>query len=200
MSWHTPILIRVFSFLYEETLCLASLWALDTQRIPSAHNRCPRHADLSIRFVHMVFWFFSTDAIQCIWIFWVKQYPIWSARISFSYSIVPFSKGPYFWENMYKIGKILIWLVGYFPDQKFYRGKGLLYEENRLFLGPFIDNLGSVVIIRGGGILYYTTGKFTQNLNCTNAKATVKKNRKLHNLVPWNQQRNNKIWNLKWRV
>ena len=41
-----------------------------------------------------------------------------------------FPKGPYFWENMYKIGKILIWLVGYFPDQKFYRGKGLLYEEN----------------------------------------------------------------------
>ena len=75
---------------------------------------------------------------------------------------------------MYKIGKILIWLVGYFPDQKFHRGKGLLYEENRLFLGPCIDNLGSVVIIRGGGILYYTTGKFTQNLNCTNAKATVK--------------------------
>ena len=50
-------------------------------------------------------------------------------------------------------------VVGYFPDQKFYRGKGLLYEENRLFLGPCIDNLGSVVIIRGGGgrdsILYY---------------------------------------------
>ena len=79
---------------------------------------------------------------------------------------------------MYKIGKILIWLVGYFQDQKFYRWKGLLYEENRLFLGPCIDNLGSVVIIRGGGILYYTTGKFTQNLNCTNAKATVKKESK----------------------
>ena len=79
---------------------------------------------------------------------------------------------------MYKIGKILIWLVGYFPDQKFYREKGLLYEENRLFLGPCIDNLGSVVIIRGGGILYYTTGKFTQNLNCTNAKDTVKKESK----------------------
>ena len=31
-----------------------------------------------------------------------------------------------------------------------------------LFLGPRIDNLGSVVIIRGGEILYYTTGKFTQ--------------------------------------
>ena len=42
---------------------------------------------------------------------------------------------------MYKIGKILIRLVGYFSDQKFYRGKGLLYEENRLFLGPCIDNL-----------------------------------------------------------
>ena len=178
MSWYTPILIRVFSFFMRQLCVLASLWALDTQRRPSAHNRCPRHADLSIRFVHMVFWFFSTDAVQFIWIFWVKQYPIWSARISFSYSIVPFSKGPYFWENMYKIGKILIWLVGYFPDQKFYRGKGLLYEENRLFLGPCIDNLGSVVIIRGGGILYYTTGKFTQNLNCTNAKATVKKESK----------------------
>ena len=31
-----------------------------------------------------------------------------------------------------------------------------------LFLGPCIDNLGSVVIIRGGVILHYTTGKFTQ--------------------------------------
>ena len=79
---------------------------------------------------------------------------------------------------MYKIWKILIWLVEYFPDQKFYRGRGLLYEENKLFLGPCIDNLGSVVIMRGGGILYYTTGKFTQNLNCTNAKATVKKESK----------------------
>ena len=56
--------------------------------------------------------------------------------------------------------------------------KGLLYEENRLFFGPCIDNLGSVVIIRGGGILYYTTGKFTQSLNCTNAKATVKEESK----------------------
>ena len=63
---------------------------------------------------------------------------------------------------MYRIEKFLIWLVGYFPDQKFYLGKGLLYEENRLYLGPYIDNLGSVVIIRGDGIIYYTTGKFTQ--------------------------------------
>ena len=110
----------------------------------------------------MVFWFFCTDAVQFIWIFWVKQYPIWSARILFSYSIAPFSKGPYFLENMYKIGKFLIWLVGYIPDQKFYWGKGLLYEENMLFLGHCIDNLGSVVIIRGGGILNYTTWKFTQ--------------------------------------
>ena len=31
-----------------------------------------------------------------------------------------------------------------------------------LFHGPFVDNLGSVVILRGIGILYYTTGKFTQ--------------------------------------
>ena len=31
-----------------------------------------------------------------------------------------------------------------------------------LFLGPCIDNLGSVVIIRDGGILHYTTGKLTQ--------------------------------------
>ena len=157
---------------------LASLWALDTQWRPNAHNRCPRVADLSIRFVNMVFWFFCTDAVQFIWIFWAKQYPIWSVRILFSYSIIPFSKGPYFWENMYKIGKFLIWLVGYFPDQKFYWGKGISYRENRLFLGPCIDNLGSVVIIRGGGILYYTTGKFTQKLNCTNAKTTVKKESK----------------------
>ena len=28
-----------------------------------------------------------------------------------------------------------------------------LYEKNRLFLGSCIDNLGFVVIIRGGGIL-----------------------------------------------
>ena len=144
-------------FCMRKPCVLASLWALGTQRRPSAHNRCPRHADLSIRFVHMVFWFFCTDAVQFIWIFWVKQYPIWSARILFSYSIIPFSKGPYFWENMYKIRKFLIWLVGYFPAQKFYWGIGLLYEENRLFLGPCIDNLESVVILRGVGILYYTT-------------------------------------------
>ena len=31
-----------------------------------------------------------------------------------------------------------------------------------LFHGPCIDNLGSVVILRGSGILYHTTGKFTQ--------------------------------------
>ena len=31
-----------------------------------------------------------------------------------------------------------------------------------LFHGPFVDNLGSVLILRGSGILYYTTGKFTQ--------------------------------------
>ena len=178
MSWHTPILIRVSFFCTRKPCVLASLWALDAQRIPSAHNRCPRHADLSIRFVHMVFWFICTDAAQFIWIFWVKQYPIWSARILFSYSIVPFSKGPYFWANMYKIGNFLIWLVGYFPGQKFYWGKGLLYVENRLFLGPCIDNLGSVVIIRVGGILYYTTGKFTKNLNCNNTKTTIKKESK----------------------
>ena len=171
---------------------LASLWALDTKRRPRAHNGCPRHADLSICFVHMFFWFFCTDAVQFIWIFWVKQYPIWWARILFSYSIVPFSKGPYFWENMYKIGKLLIWLVRYFPDQKFYWGKGLLYEENRLFLGPCIDNLGSVIIIRGGGILYYTTGKFTQKLELHQRQNNSTKNRKLHHLVPWNQQRNSK--------
>ena len=74
---------------------------------------------------------------------------------------------------MYKIGKILIWLVGYFPDQKFYRGKGLLYEENRLFLGPCIDNLGSVVIIRGGGILYYTTGKPELHQRQSNSKKRI---------------------------
>ena len=35
-----------------------------------------------------------------------------------------------------------------------------------LFHGPCIDNLGSVVILRGGGILYYTgtTGKFAQKI------------------------------------
>ena len=53
-----------------------------------------------------------------------------------------------------------------------------------LFLGPCIDNLGSVVIIRGGGILYYTTGKFTQNLNCTNAKTTVKNESKTSQSCP----------------
>ena len=63
---------------------------------------------------------------------------------------------------MYKIGTFLIWWVVYFPDQKFYRGQGLLYMDNRSFHGPCIDNLGSVVILRGSGILYYTTGKITQ--------------------------------------
>ena len=52
--------------------------------------------------------------------------------------------------------------VGYFPDQKFYWEKGLLYEDKRLFHGICIDNLGSVVILRDSVILYYTTGKFTQ--------------------------------------
>ena len=58
-----------------------------------------------------------------------------------------------------------------------FSGPEILSRE-RLFLGPCIDNLGSVVIIRGGGILYHTTEKFTQNLSCTNAKATVKKESK----------------------
>ena len=31
-----------------------------------------------------------------------------------------------------------------------------------LFHGPFVDDLGSVLILRGSRILYYTTGKFTQ--------------------------------------
>ena len=107
-------------------------------------------------------WCFWTDADQFIWIFWIKQYPIWSARILVSCYFAPFSIGPYFRENMYKIGKFLIWWVGYFPDKIFCWGTGLLYEDNRLFHGPCIDNLGSVVNWRGGGILYYTTGKFTQ--------------------------------------
>ena len=187
-------------FCMRKPCILASLWALDTQRKPSAHNRCPRHADLRIRFVYMVFLILLYRCGSVYLNILSKQYPIWSTRILFSYSIVPFSKGPYFWENMYKFGKFLIWLVGYFPDQKFYWGKGLLYEENRLFLGPYIDNLGSVIIIRGGGILYYTPGKFTQNSELHQRQNNSKKIRKLHHLVPWNQQRNNKKWNLKRRV
>ena len=162
MSWHTPIMIRVFSFLYEETLCFSISLSNGHTAKTQCTQQMPKACWTEYSLCAHGFWFCCTDAVQFIWIFWVKHYPIWSARISFSYSIVPFSKGPYFLENMYKIGKILIWLVGYFPDQKFYWGKGLLYEENRLFLGPCIDNLGSLVIIRGGGILYYTTGKFTQ--------------------------------------
>ena len=45
-----------------------------------------------------------------------------------------------------------------------FSGPGKVFYMSRIgyFLGPCIDYLGSVVIIRGGGILYYTTGKFTQ--------------------------------------
>ena len=49
-----------------------------------------------------------------------------------------------------------------------------------LFLGPCIDNLGSVVII----FYIILPENSHKNLNCTNAKTTVKKNRKLHHLVP----------------
>ena len=143
-NFHSPwVGIRPFwsgssLFCMRKPCVLASLWALNAQRRPSAHNRCPRHADLSIRFVHMVFWFICTDAFQFIWIFWVKQYPFWSARKLFSYSIVPFSKGPYFWENMYKIGKLLIWLVGYFPGQKFIEGKVFYMRRIGYFSDPVL--------------------------------------------------------------
>ena len=64
-----------------------------------------------------------------------------------------FPKDHIFGKICIKWWKILIRWVGYFPDQKFYLGKGLLYEDNRLFHEPCIDYLGSVVILRGGGIL-----------------------------------------------
>ena len=62
------------------------------------------------------------------------------------------------WEQIGITPKLYIYIY----IDNIYIGKGLLSEENRLFLGPCIDHLGSLVIIRGGGILYYTTGKFTQ--------------------------------------
>ena len=74
---------------------------------------------------------------------------------------------------MYKIGTFLIWWVGYFPDQTFYRGKDLLYEDNMLFHGPFVDNLGSVLILRGSGIILLENSH--KNLNCTNAKNNSRK-------------------------
>ena len=80
----------------------------------------------------------------------------------FSYSIVPFSKGPYSGKICIKMGNFEYGWLDIFRTRNLIEGKVLLYEENRLFLGPCIDNLGSVVIIRDGGILYLTTGKFSQ--------------------------------------
>ena len=72
---------------------------------------------------------------------------------------------------MYKIGNFLIWWVGYFPDQNFIEGNVFYMMTIGYFHGPCIDNLGSMVILRGGGILYIILPENSiKKLNCTNAK------------------------------
>ena len=80
---------------------------------------------------------------------------------------------------MHKIGKFLIWWVAYFPDQKFYLGKCLLYDDNRLFHGPCIDHLGSAVILTGwrDTILYYRK-IHTKTWTAPTPKTTVEKESK----------------------
>ena len=140
-----------YLFCMRKPCVLAFLWALDTQRRPNAHSRCPRHADLSIRFVHMVFWFFCRDAVKFIWIVWVKQYPIWSARILFSYSIVPFSKGPYSGKICIKLGNFWYGLLDIFRTRIFFEGN-VFYMRR---LGYFSD---PVLIIEDPWSLYGVAG------------------------------------------
>ena len=147
MSWHRPILIRVFSF--EETLCFSISFSMEYTAKTQRTQQIP-----------MLIWVFAL----CTW--FSDAFVQMRSHLVSSYIgqllLCPIFQRTIFPENMYKIGTFLIWWVGYFPDQTFYWGKDLLYEDNMLFHGPFVDNLGSVLILRGSRILYYTTGKFTQ--------------------------------------
>ena len=118
-------------FVYEETLCfLASLWAWNTQRRPSAHNRCPCWSEYSL----------------CAHGFLMLLYrcgPIWSARILVSCYFVPFSKGPYFRQNMYKIGIFFSNMGGgggldIFRTRNFIEGKVFCMRTRGYFTEPVL--------------------------------------------------------------